>query len=163
MTSAQSIRSFNSRLGAGSSPKDLIAAVGHAETAIAANPDTYPLHVSLLADVTAVMVQQARSALERSEDLMKEALGSHPDRTPEDGEKLAAALKEKLIDLPRDHVAVFNASDALDAGLPVREADPRGDQWRMIWWLWTKYFALEAFVYDGRYAPQVTPHAHAEP
>src|SRR5205823_5550063 len=35
------------------SAKDLIAAVENAETAIAANPGTYPLHVSLLADVTA--------------------------------------------------------------------------------------------------------------
>lgn len=138
------------------SAKDLIAAVDYAEKAIATNPDTYPLHVSLLADVTAVMVQQARSALERSEDLMREALSSHPDRRKSDGNKLAAALKKKLIDLPRDHGAVFDASDATSAGLPVREADPRSEQWRMIWWLWTKYFALEAFVYEGRFASQVT-------
>lgn len=81
------------------SAKDLLAAVAHAEAAIAKNPDSYPLHVSLLADVTAVMVQQARSALERSEDLVREALISNPDRNAEDVAQIAAALKEKLIDL----------------------------------------------------------------
>jgi len=86
---------------------------------------------------------------------MKEAIRSQPDRSETDGKKLAAALKERLIDLPRDHGAVFNASDALAAGLPVREADPRSEQWRMIWWLWTKYFALAASVYEGRLASQV--------
>jgi len=49
-------------------------AVGHAENAIAARPETYTLYVALFADVTAVMAQQARSALDRSEDLVKEAL-----------------------------------------------------------------------------------------
>lgn len=140
------------------SAKDLIAAVENAEQAIAANPDTYPLHVSLLADVTAVMVQQARSALERTDDLVKEALASHPDRPTGDVESIAAALKEKLIDLPRDHGAVFNATDAHKAGLPVEEIDPNSDQWRIIWQLWTKYFALgagAASIYEGRLASQV--------
>ena len=93
---------------------------------------------------------------------MREALSSQPDRTESDDEKLAAALKEKLIDLPRDHGAVFDAADATKAGLPVREADPRSDQWRMIWWLWTKYFALRAFVYEGRFASQVTLRFNAD-
>jgi len=141
------------------SAKDLLAAVDHAERAIAANPETYPLHVALLADVSAVMVQQARSALERSEDLMKEALASHPDRSRAEDDKLAAALKEKLIDLPRDHGAVFDQADATGVGLPVRDADPASDQWRMVWWLWTKYFALDCFVYEGRYASQITPRS----
>jgi hypothetical protein len=140
------------------SAKDLIAAVENAEQAIATNPDSYPLHVSLLADITAVMVQQARSALERTDDLVKEALRSHPERSPEEVERIAQALKEKLVDLPRDHGAVFNADDARAAGLPVDEADPNGDQWRIVWQLWTKYFALgagAASIYEGRLASQV--------
>jgi hypothetical protein len=138
------------------SAKDLIAAVDNADAAIAANPDSYPLHVSLLADVTAVMVQQARSALERTDDLVREALKSHPDRDTDDVERIAQALKEKLIDLPRDHGALFDASDARSAGLPVDAADPDSDQWRMIWLLWTKYFQLmPVAVYEGRLASQV--------
>lgn len=139
------------------SAKDLIAAVTQAEAAIAENPDSYPLHVSLLADVTAVMVQQARSALERSGDLVREALSSNRDRDEETVENIAVALQEILIDLPRDHGAVFDAADAKKAGLPVIEADPRSEQWQIIWRLWAKYFAMNSYVYEGRHASQVQP------
>ena len=57
------------------SAKDLIAAVEAAEKAVTDNPDTYALHASLLADVTALMVLKARSALGRTGDLVREALG----------------------------------------------------------------------------------------
>ena len=43
------------------SAKDIIAAVESAQAAVAQNPDTYPLQASLLSDVTAIKVQQARS------------------------------------------------------------------------------------------------------
>lgn len=152
---------FQSPTGAGLySAKDLIAAVDHAEASVAANPESYTLHVSLLADVNAVMVQQARSALERSEDLVKEALRSQSDRSEKDVEAVAAAVKEKLIDLPKDHGAVFDAGDAERAGLPVIKADPRSEQWRLIWLLWAKYFNLYSYVAEGRYASQITPRPH---
>jgi hypothetical protein len=148
---------FQSPSGGGLySAKDLIAAVENADAAIAASPESYPLHVSLLADVTAVMVQQARSALGRTDDLVREALKSHPGRSEDDVERIASALKEKLVDLPQDHGAVFDASDARSAGLPVDEADPDSVQWRVVWQLWTKYFQmLPASVYEGRLASQV--------
>lgn len=139
------------------SAKDLIAAVEHAERTLAQNPDSYTLQVSLLADFTAVMVQQARSALGRSGDLVREALRSNPNRTNEEVNELADALQEKLIDLPQDHGAVFGAADAGEAGLPVVHADPRGSQWQAVWQLWTKYFALDCFVCEGRLASQVSP------
>lgn len=137
------------------SAKDLIAAVDHAEAALAKNPDSYPVHVSLLADVSAVMVQQARSALERSEDLVREALTSNPDRSPEDADEIAESVKKKLIDLPTDHGAVFDANDVEGTGLPVIHADPAGDQWALIWMLWTKYFNLDQRVIEGNIASQV--------
>jgi Serine dehydrogenase proteinase len=138
------------------SAKDLIAAVEHAEKTLAENPESYPLHVALLADFSAVMVQQARSALGRSADLVKEALKSHPGRTADEVAALAIALGKTLIDLPRDHGAVFGAKDAEEAGLPVVHADPRSEQWQAIWQLWAKYFALECFVCEGRLASQVS-------
>lgn len=144
------------------SAKDLIAAVDHAEQSIAENPDSYPLHVSLLADVNAVMVQQARSALARSEDLVREALRSNSDRSPDEADQIAAAVKEKLIDLPAEHGAVFDGSDAEQAGLPVIHADPAGDQWSLIWQLWAKYFNLFSRVTEGRIASQVMPVAFPE-
>ena len=140
------------------SAKDLIAAVEAAETAIAGNPDTYALHASLLADVTAIMVQQARSALERTDDLVREALGSCPGRSKTEVRKIAAALKKKLIDLPQNHGAVFNAADAQGAGLPVQEVDPDSDQWRIVWQLWTKYCQIGlASIYEGQLASQIIP------
>jgi hypothetical protein len=139
------------------SAKDLIAAVEHAEQALAANPESYPLQVSLLADFTAVMVEQARSALGRSEDLVREALRSNPDRSQEVCDQLAAGLKERLIDVPKDHGAVFSAADAEGVGLPVIHADPGADQWRRIWELWAKYFDLQCFVCEGKLASQTTP------
>jgi hypothetical protein len=137
------------------SAKDLIAAVEHAQEAISANPESYPLHVSLLADVNGVMVQQARSALGRSGDLVREALRSNPDRSEDDVKRIADALTESLIDLPLDHGAVFDASDALKADLPVTVADPTSEQWRIVWQLWTKYFALNSYAYESRLASQV--------
>lgn len=47
------------------SAKDIIAAVERALDDVAERPDTYPLHSALLADVNALRVQQARSALDR--------------------------------------------------------------------------------------------------
>jgi hypothetical protein len=105
------------------------------------------------------MVQQARSALARSEELMLEALNSHPDRSEEKDAEIAKVLKEQLIDLPQEHGAAFDATDAFNAGLPVTQADPDGDQWRIVWRLWTKYFALNSCVYEGRLASQVHPPA----
>lgn len=139
------------------SAKDLIAAVQHAEESIAANPESYPLHVSLLADVTAVMVQQARSALERSADLVREALRSNPDRGEDEVDALAESLKQPLIDLPKDHGAIFGAADARKVGLPIVDADPRSDQWQVIWRLWAKYFELNSWVYEGVRASHVLP------
>jgi hypothetical protein len=106
----------------------------------------------LLADVTEVMVQQARSALARSDDLVKEALAGNDAREPQEVTKIAQALKKKLIGLPTDHGAVFGAQDAHDAGLPIKQIDPASIQWKMIWRLWAKYFTLRSYVYEGRLA-----------
>jgi hypothetical protein len=139
------------------SAKDLIAAVEAAENAVTNNPDTYALHASLLADVSALMVQQARSALGRTDDLVREALESNPDRTAEQVEQITKTIKEKLVELPKDHGAVFGAVEADKVELPVIEADPDSDQWKLIWQLWTKYFALDHYVYEGRSASQTMP------
>lgn len=137
--------------------KAMIAAVDEAVRVVAEKPESYPIYVSLLADITGVMVEQARASLGRSEDLVREALASNPDRKRSDVKKLTSALKKPLIDLPKEHGAIFGASDADYVGLPVIKADPTGDQWRFIWLLWTKYFALHSWVYEGRRASHVYP------
>lgn len=148
------------QIGSGSlvAAKDIIAAVDHAAAAIQDKPDTYPLHASLLSDVTALMVQQARSALDRTGDLLEEAIKSQPDRTPKDIKNLVTGLKEPLIDRPKHHGAIFSATDAQSAGLPISLAPPDGYQWKLIWQLWAKYFALNSRVYEGRKASRVMPY-----
>lgn len=141
------------------SAKDIIAAVATAEEAVAARPDTFPLHAALLSDVTGLQVQQARSALDRTADLVEEALKSNPARTTVQVGRLKQKLRKPLIDLPKDHSAVFGAQAAKDAGLPVEIANPRGDQWRLIWRLFAKYLVINAgpdcSVYEGIRASRI--------
>ena len=124
--------------------KDIIATVDDATQRVQEAPDTYPLYASLLSNLTALITQQARSALDRSEDLLLEALQSNPDRDECLVETLRDQLKEPLITRPRTHAALFGMKDAKDAGLPVLEADLHGSQWKMIWQLWAKYYNLRA-------------------
>lgn len=138
------------------SAKDIIAAVDDAAQKVQDAPNTFPIYASLLADVNALMVQQARSSLARNQDQLEEALKSNPDRSDDEVRKLKDTLIELLIDRPRSHSALFSAQDAINAGLPVKYADPRGEQWQMIWRLWTKYYALGTSIYEGERASHLT-------
>jgi hypothetical protein len=139
--------------------KDIIAAVDDATAKVQEAPDTYPLHASLLSDVTGLMVQQARAALARTDDLLAEALRTNPDRSAEEVETLASALHEPLIEQPKSHGAIFGPGEAAAAGLPVVSADPASLQWQLVWRLWAKYFALFQRVYEGERASKLIPWA----
>jgi hypothetical protein len=142
--------------GALAAAKDIIAAVDDATAKVEQSPDTYPIHAALLGDITALMVQQARSALARTTALVEEALSSCTGRGPNEVADLRERLREPLIDLPTSHAAVFGATDAEAAGLPVEKADPRSHQWQLLWRLWAKYFAMgPPRVYEGRKASHV--------
>lgn len=147
------------RLGDGLvSAKDLIEAVDVAMEQVAQQPETYPLHSALLADINAVMLQQARSALGRTGDLVEEVLGSNPDRSDEEITALKTSLHAPLIEKPKSHAAVFGAKDAAKAGLPVEKLDPGSRQWQLVWRLWMKYLVLgPASIYEGEYSSQVIP------
>ncbi len=132
------------------SAKDIIAAVERALDDVAGRPDTYPLHSALLAEVNALKVEQARSALARTDDLVKEALQSNPDRETADVDSLVADLHEPLIEAPKEHAAIFGAEYARELGLPVTICDPASDQWKRIWQLWMHYYALGSVrVYES--------------
>lgn len=143
------------------SAKELVEAVDEAERRITANPETYPLFANLLAEVTMVMVEQARFALARSGALVREALAASTGRTNEDVEALAVALQEPLIEEPTSHSAVISCDAAKKFGLPAQPADPASETWAIIWSLWTRYFNLGAFpvgsvaVYEGDRASQI--------
>ena len=140
--------------------KSIIAAVEHAEKRIQENPDTYPLHASLLSDITALMVQQARDAIARTGDLLKEVLACVSERTEKDVDDLFKGLEEPLITDPQSHGAVISTCDAIKFDLPVEEADPASSRWRQIWRMWAKYRMLDLDaprIYEGRTASWVVP------
>ncbi len=140
------------------SAKDIIAAVDNATQGVQSAPETYPLWASLLGNVTALMVQQARSAIGRSGDLLTEALSANPERSPEQVAQLFERLKGKLIDEPHSHAAVFGAGDAIGADLAVTRLTSSDDQWREIWRLWTRYAVLgNVAVFEGSQASQLFP------
>lgn len=138
------------------SAKDMIEAVERALNDVAERPDTYPLHSALLADVNALKVQQARSALARTDDLVREALQSNPDRGGEEVDELVRQLHEPLIEAPKDHAAIFGAEYAKKLGLPVTICDPASHQWEQIWQLWMHCYVLQpARIYENGLVSQV--------
>ena len=137
--------------------KDIISAVEDAIRSVEESPETYPIYSVLLGDLTAVLVQQARSAMNSTEDLLAKALLSNPDRTLEQHQKLQEYLQSALIESPQSHAALFSADSAATAGLSVENVRPESDQWTMIWRLWTRYFALgnSKSVYESSSDSQV--------
>ncbi|MGH7728498.1 MAG: SDH family Clp fold serine proteinase [Vulcanimicrobiaceae bacterium] len=140
--------------------KDIVEAVRFATEQVQAAPDTYPIHASLLGEISATLLQQAKSALARSGDLLLEALRSNPDRTEPDIKRLEQRLKPALIDSAHSHGATFGATAAEAVGLPVERLHPENEQWQRIWALWTRYFVLlnqgRAFaIYEGSRTSQI--------
>lgn len=131
--------------------KHIVAAVDDAVEKVLAHPSVAPIYQTLLADLDAVAVQEARSALARSNELLDEALRSNPDRTPAETDALRESLQQRLIDRPQSHGALSNADDAAAAGLPVIKADLSGDEWGLLWRLWARYFAMgpNRRIYEG--------------
>ncbi len=132
------------------SAKAIIAATKRAEESVRAHPATHTFHLAQLAPITALMVQQARDQLARTDDLVRETLAAVQARSESETEDLAKALKDPLIEESKDHGAVVSAADARGFGLPVQEADPAGENWQFTWRLWMKYVALgQGSIYEG--------------
>ena len=147
---------FRRRDGGLVAAKSIIAAVDSALEDVVERPETLELHATLLAGTTALDVQMARDALAHADDLLLEALACQPDRSSQEVDTLARRLKEPLIGKPNDHGASISADRALNLGLPVMKLDPAGDQWRMIWRLWARYFSMgDVSVYEGERVSQI--------
>jgi len=136
--------------------KSIVAAVEHAVAEITDRPETLHLHAALLSEISALDIQAARDALSYADDLLLEAIASVPERTRAEAEAMAKELKTPLIGDPNDHGASISAQRALELELPVRNMDPAGDQWRMLWRLWARYFEMgEVEVYEGERASNI--------
>jgi hypothetical protein len=143
--------------------KDIIASVVAAEEAVAKNPDVYPIHAALLSEVTAVMVQQARSAIGRTSDLVLEVLMCCDGRDETTATEMMGRIQPLLIDAPKHHGAVVDAKTAQACGLPITVLDPKSAQWRDIWRLYAKYFAFGRPIYEGRISSRVPAWAEGGP
>lgn len=143
------------------SAKEIVAAIDEAERRVKESPETFPLFAGLLSDVNMLMVEQARSALDRTEALVREALSCCQSRTKQQVEKLTKRLKAPLIDEPKSHSAVIDAQAAKDFGLPAELFNPASEDWRRVWELWTRYFTIGCWpagitaVYEGRRASHI--------
>lgn len=141
--------------------QEIVRAVETAEERVKNAPETVGLYASLLENVDMLIVEQARSAQARDADLIKIALACAGTREPRTVEHLAKKLIPPLITEAKAHNAVFSAREASKLGLPVTVADPQSDQWRLIWALWARYFAMGCFpngytiVYEGRRASHI--------
>lgn len=139
--------------------KEIVAAVNTAEERVAQQPNSYPLYSGLLADVNMLMVEQAKAAITRTEVLIDEALQCRTEAaTDDDRAKLVHDLRGPLIDDLTDHSATVGPKLAQKIGLPVEVADLDGEEWKLVWELWTRYFAMGCFpsgnraIYEGRLA-----------
>jgi hypothetical protein len=140
--------------------KELEAAVQSADQRVQAAPDTYPLYSGLLADVTMLMLETARSSMRRSYSLMEDAVECVLD-DPEARSQLIQRLKGPLLDEAQGHLTTIGPNAAQTLGLPVEIADTDSEQWQIIWALWTRYFSLGCFpagtvaIYENARASQV--------
>lgn len=132
--------------------KSVVSAVAQAEQAVKGDRAVTPLWASLLAEVTALDHQEAKSELDRTKLMVKQALGYRSSPPSDDElEALSTALVEKLQDTPHSHATTFGARELDDMGLPIVEMDPCGWEWECVWRLWTLYWVqVGGPIYESR-------------
>lgn len=108
-------------------------------------------------------MQQAKDAIARTDDQLKEALACVEGRDESQTEALASMLREPLIENPQSHGTAISAPHAKELGLPVEVAASFEAQWQSIWRMWAKYAALDAAaIYEGQTASQIFPRPYPE-
>lgn len=135
-----------------------MSAYDEAMERIAGNPEAYPVVAALMGNLTALDIQKARSATERSGQLLREALACSRNLAEDELEDLLEKLSGPLVDEPADHSAVFTASHAEAIGLPIVKPDPRSEQWDMLWRLYAKYNRFvehNVGIYEGAHVSHV--------
>lgn len=119
----------------------LLRTYNELEQKVTQAPDTYAWYASLLADIDAVVLTRAQSAVDRLPELVREALSS---RMEDPSDELATRLATELSS-PGTHEAIVDWKKAHALGLPVTHLDRHDDEWRLLWRLYVKYHALSPF------------------
>lgn len=141
------------------SAKDLIAAYDSALHMVAESPNTAAFHAGLLGGIDATTVQFARSALDRTGDIARQAIESNDHFSADQVNDLCKTIQGPLIDSPKMHGAVVGAREAEQAGLTVEKLGMHDEQWKLIQKIWTRYFVISPIhslqAYEGARASQV--------
>jgi len=143
------------------SAKEIMSAVDRALKDVSERPDSYPLHSALLGmgKVDATLYEFAKSALDRTAEIAKQAISSNADLAGPAVNKLVQKVTDRLITKTHMHSAVIGCAEARQVGLPVTELQIRSAWWQEIWAIWTRYFALgpvdEFRIYESDQASQV--------
>src|SRR6266851_152291 len=143
------------------SAKEIMQAVDRALEDVSERPDSYPLHSALLGmgNVDATLYEFAKSALDRTAEIAKQAISSNADLAGPAVNKLVQKVTDRLITKTHTHSAVIGCAEARQVGLPVTELQIRSGWWQEIWAIWTRYFALgpvdEFRIYESDQASQV--------
>lgn len=143
------------------SAKEIMSAVDRALDDVSKRPDSYPLHSALLGmgNVDATLYEFAKSALDRTAEIAKQAITSNLDLTGPQANTLLQKVKDRLITKTHMHSAVIGCTEARQVGLPVTELSIQSEWWQEIWAIWTRYFALGPvevlMVYESEQVSQV--------
>lgn len=144
------------------SAKEIMSAVDRALKDVSERPDSYPLHSALLGmgNVDATLYEFAKSALDRTAEIAKQAITSNADLTLPEVNTRMQKVKDRLITKTHTHSAVVGCYEARQVGLPVTELEIGSDRWQEIWAIWARYFALGPVdgikVYESDQASQVS-------
>ena len=107
-----------------------------------ASPNAFVLYTSLLADIDAVALQHARSAIRRTTEFVPEILKLRQDTpTPEQIDSITMNLHNQTV-----HTATIGHIKAAEFGIPIEYIPFRSEQWNMLWRLHTQYVAIPSLT-----------------
>lgn len=138
--------------------RQIIEAVKYGEESIKERPDTYPLHATLLGQITGLTLQQAKFAMNRTSDLVIEMLESCPRRTGEEAAQIWERIKGPLFEDTTYHATSIGYKRALELDLPVDYLEPEEKLWKDIWFVYCQYLQLirgGSIIYESQVASQI--------
>ena len=133
-------------------PKDIVSIVEDiVEKRVKDDPRLLELYAHFMGDVVAIVYQQARSAIKRTEEFVPEVLAL---RQKPPSPKAVQELVENLHNQPM-HSTTIGPDKARKLGMPIEYMDSRSVEWDRLWRLHTDYVAkhvrpLPINVIEGR-------------
>ena len=113
---------------------------------VLANNELFELLLSLLADIDATVIQNARDAVKRTAELGPELIRLRKYPPP----KKAINRTIKKLQDPASHSAAIGYDRATIMGIPTEYIDPKSNEWDVLWRLHTKYVT--------QYGPSIGPN-----